>query len=527
MMIYIYAMQIYKKHLFILIVIFLSKVSCTCQTKSTTDGDMGMADATTAKDRAIDYQASDRDSSPGHDLAKDKNSILNDKNGLLTGWSKRFGDSQRQKGNRVAIDASGNVFLSGIFGGTIDLGGGPFKAEGQYDGFIAKFNPSGKLLWSQHLKPTQITWDAGIEKPTGPLYVDHLAFSVDLSGNVFIAGISAGSIDFGGQKVDLNANSAFMARYDSQGKLLWARRIGGQSAFDSFKIASIAAAPTGNLVLCGTFSGNLDLGGGPLQGQVYWATLDPSGAHLFSKGFKIDQAAFAPAEGNFLAVDPSGNSFITGMFYGNADFGGGNRTGAFYVVKLSTTGSHIWSKGFGTKDSLTFASIAIDSAGSVLLGGEMSATLDFGGNPLQTSAANDGDLFLAKLDSAGNHLWSKRFGGSSGTEFATNVCVDAKKSISLIGNATGPIDFGGGLLSGTGNKNDEDVVLAKFDSAGQHLWSMRSAPDPSSQSGTGIACESAGSLFITGGFFAHLDLGFGTLNSAGDMDLFLARITPP
>jgi hypothetical protein len=149
--------------------------------------------------------------------------------------------------------------------------------------------------------------------------------------------------------------------------------------------------------------------------------------------------------------------------------------------------------------------------------GYFNGSVDFGGGPL-TSVLGSFDIFLAKFDSAGNHLWSKRFGGAS-NEYPTAVAVDGSGNAFLTGDIFGSVDFGGGLLTSAGG---QDIFLAKFDPAGNHLWSKRFG-DTVGQLGKGIAVDGSGNAFLTGAFFGSVDFGGGPLTSAGLADIFLAK----
>jgi hypothetical protein len=119
---------------------------------------------------------------------------------------------------------------------------------------------------------------------------------------------------------------------------------------------------------------------------------------------------------------------------------------------------HLWSKSFGGSDWDDGYSVSVDSSGNVYITGSFSSsTIDFGGGAL-TNAGNS-DIFLAKFNSNGKHLWSKRFGGS-GDDYGQSVSVDS------LGNVYGTgffwssnIDFGGCPLSSAG---DYDIYLIKY-----------------------------------------------------------------
>src|SRR5205814_1754525 len=114
-----------------------------------------------------------------------------------------------------------------------------------------------------------------------------------------------------------------------------------------------------------------------------------------------------------IAVDGEGDVLVTGEAAGNVDFGGGPLGDAgigfdIFVVKLDSTGSHLWSKRFGDAANQGGAGIAVDAAGGVLVTGFLAGTADFGGGSLPSKGS--ADVFVAKLDADGGYLWANRFG---------------------------------------------------------------------------------------------------------------------
>src|SRR5262249_45698011 len=132
------------------------------------------------------------------------------------------------------------------------------------------------------------------------------------------------------------------------------------------------------------------------------------------------------------------------------------------VAKLDANGNHLWSKIFGDTGTQYAWGMAVDAAGDVAVTGAYDGTIDFGGGPL--ASAGSSDIYLAKLDPSGKHVWSKRFGSSTGDEGGYSAAIDAAGAIAITGPIAAPTDFGGGALAA-------GAYVAKFDASGQHLWS--------------------------------------------------------
>ena len=115
-----------------------------------------------------------------------------------------------------------------------------------------------------------------------------------------------------------------------------------------------------------------------------------------------------------IAADRLGNSYVTGWFIGTATFGGKTLTsdgeGDIFVAKYDGDGKILWARRAGGSSFDEGAGIAVDVSGNCYVTGYFSGTGTFGGVTL-TSRGN-GDIVIAKYDSAGNVKWAKAFGGS-------------------------------------------------------------------------------------------------------------------
>jgi hypothetical protein len=309
-----------------------------------------------------------------------------------------------------------------------------------------------------------------------------------------------------------------------KGAHTWSKRFGDSSTQE---VQSIATDGVGNVVLTGYFSGSVDFGGGPLWNtergtfDTFVAKLDLAGTHLWSKRFGLGESQYAYS----IATDSAGNIVLTGVLVGTADFGGGPLGSAggndVFVAKLSPTGSHLWSKRFGNVANQWGWSVSTDSAGNIVLTGWFGGTIDFGGQLL--SSAEGSDIFVAKLDPAGNHLWSKSFGVGN-DQYGRGIATDGAGNIVLTGDGfgIGSVDFGGGLLACGGLT---DIFVVKLDPAGGHLWS-KCFGDSTAQYSESIATDSAGNIVLTGAFEGTVDFGGQLLSSAGATDIFVAKLDP-
>jgi len=440
-------------------------------------------------------------------------------------WAKSFGSSANDIGKSVAVDSDGNVVITGWFYGTVDFGGGPLTSVtypwlnpiNYQDIFLAKYSPSsGGYIWAKRFG--DVGNDGGY------------SVAVDGNGDVIVVGSYQNSVDFGnGIKCPVYGQSdIFIAKYSGvDGSYLWAKQFGdlyGDYAY------GVAVDKNDNVYVTGQYQGTINFGGVSLSStsgnlSTFVVKLSSSGAHLWSKSFNSSVYSY----GRAISVDGSGNVALTGSFVGTMNFGGGSVTSpgtslATFIVKLSTSGTYIWSRSFGNATYGTLGmSVVCDNStsGDVIVTGQFQGSVNFGSGLLLSSTTTAPDIFLVKYSgSNGANLWSKTFDGvHSGTGFG--ITADANNAVFLTGSFNGTIDFGGGLLLSIA----DDVFVAKFSSSGAHIWSDN-FDYGLGQYGSAVATNGNGNISLTGYFYAGLDFGGGTLTNNGCLDIFVATLIP-
>jgi len=191
------------------------------------------------------------------------------------------------------------------------------------------------------------------------------------------------------------------------------------------------------------------------------------------------------------------------------------------VAKFNPSGTHLWSKRLGstTGDESAYG-VAMDGSGNVVVCGEATNAIDFGGGLL--SALGSSDAFVAGYAAAsGTHLWSRRLGGS-GNDYCYGVAVDATGNVAVAGSFEGTAAFGGTSLTAAGAG---DAFAAKYTATGAPVWA-RQLGGTSSDVGQDVAFAPSGHPVTTGYFYGLGNFGGTTLTSAGLSDAFLARLAP-
>lgn len=282
---------------------------------------------------------------------------------------------------------------------------------------------------------------------------------------------------------------------------------------------SVAIDASGNVIFAGYFWGSVDFGGGPLVSALddpFLVKLDSNGNHIWSQHF------FGSAHPTAIATDATGNTIMCGDHFSIA-FDGDTLTTAFYqdffLAKFDANGNHLWHHGFGDFEPQTDPVVAVDPSGNVIFACPLTGEVDFGGGTL-SSPQQFWDVAIAKFDPAGNHVWSQSFGEEFEDETATGVGCDANGNIYITGTYSGDIDFGGGTLPSA----SANVFVAKFDANGNHVWSDGFG-DTDVQEGTGLAVNSRGVVAVTGTFFGSIDFGGGVLtDETGVGSMFVASL---
>lgn len=427
-------------------------------------------------------------------------------------WSRSQGSIDSDSGTAVAVDAAGNVFVGGTFRGTMDLGTASVTSAGGADWFLAKYSPSGALLWVRNMGGTS---EDSLE-----------SIAVDPAGDVVATGRFAATASLGGASLVANGSLDIgIAKYNgATGAHLWSKRFGG--AYDDTG-AAVAVDSTGNVYLTGYFRGVVDFGGGTMRVpydtdlDVFVVKLDPTGAHLWSKNF--------PNTGNDRGYGLATNGAsvaVVGSFSNGIDFGGGQlfsqnaMTDGFVAVLNAATGAYQWARQLGSPDgSETAYGVDFNTNGNVLVCGVAVKAVDFGGGSLAALGGADG--FIAAYNGSGGHVWSRRLGGA-GNDYAYGVAHASDGTVYVTGSFEGSASFGGAPLVQVGGG---DVFVAKYNASGAAL-PARGLGGAGADFGQEIAVTPTGQPVVAGYFYGAGIFDGTSLTSLGMADSFVTKMNP-
>ncbi len=182
----------------------------------------------------------------------------------------------------------------------------------------------------------------------------------------------------------------------------------------------------------------------------------------------------------------------------------------------------IWAHTFGGAQEEILWDLAIGPGDRIAMVGTTRGAASFGGEVLQGSGNGDEDVFVALLDKDGKHLWSRRFGDGS-NQRPYGVALDKQGHVVVSGGFSGALDFGGSWSLKTAGK--QDVFVAKLNgTSGATEWAYRFG-DSTEQVGGRVVVTSDDEIVVMGAFFGQLDFGGKTsaLDAAGQ-DIFVAKL---
>jgi hypothetical protein len=514
--------------------------------------------------------------------------------GASIAWSTYLGGLSTDVGNAIAVDGSGNAYVTGYTTSTdfpTTLGAFDLSISGT-DGFVTKIGSGGGLVWSTFLGGSSSDYGTGIAVdsasqvtvcgytfsstfPTTPgaydiswagsydAFVTRLpangsalawstfvggvnsdyarALAIDASGNAYVTG-NTFSTDYpaaGGFDTALGGSiDAFVTKVNSAGSGLgWSSYLGGTSTYGSDVAYALSVDGSGNAYL----TGNTNSSDFPVTVGAFDTTLALSDVFVtrVNAGGTIAWSTFvgglSDEYGRAIQTDASGNVYVTGYTY-SSDFpvssGFDTVAGSLpdgFVLKLNPAGSAlVWSSFLGGNSSDYPQALAIDGAENVYVGGYTYST-DFPTAGGFDTVIQYTDGFVTKINASGASLaWSSYLGGSIDYDYVYGVAVDASGNVYATGY-TYASDFPTtpGAFDTTWN-GSYDAFVTKVNATGSSLGYSTFLGGTSSDYGYAIAVDGAGSAYVSGQTFSS---GFPTTPGAYDTsynsaDAFVTKLNP-
>jgi PKD repeat protein len=361
--------------------------------------------------------------------------------------------------------------------------------------------------------------------------------AVDPFGNIYVTGSFVSTITFGATTLTSGGGAdVFIAKYDSNGNVLWAQRAGGTNVDVSGAVCSDAA---GNVYIAGHFrSASISFGSTTLNivgfgADMFIAKYDSSGNVLWAQraGGTADDGA------NLLATDASGALYMAGEFasdtviFGstilvNTNFSGFSDVS---ITKFNSSGNVLWAKKAGGTNDMYAYGFVTDILGNVFVAGSFySSSITFGATTLFNSDTTETtqDLYVAKYSTNGNFLWAKSTGGNwdditiaVATDVSGNAYIGGSfASDSIIFNTTT-------LMNADTGGYGEDLFITKYDVNGNVVWAKRAGMQ-GGENVSSITANAVGNFYLAGYFYSDsLSLGAVTLynDTVNTTDFFIAK----
>ena len=349
-------------------------------------------------------------------------------------WTRLLGTSARDYGNGIALDSSGNVYVTGDTGGSLDGN----TLVGGKDIFLIKYDNAGNKKWTKQLGTA----------------ADDVALDIHITfdDSIYITGYTEGGLD--GNTL-VGGKDIFVARYDNAGNKQWIQQFGTTSDDMAYGITS----PQGYWIyITGITNGSLD-GSNTGGRDIFVAKLDnrlAGGSSLqWTKqtGTAADDWAYDITSDSGGSTDgDSGNIYVTGQTSGGLDGNTGAGSSDLFLVKYNNSGIKQWTRQLGTSSGDIAKGICTDSSGNVFVTGETSGSLDGNTN------AGGFDGFVVKYSSGGIKQWTRLLGGNV-SDWGSGITTDSSGNVFVTGETYGGLD-------GNTNAGHSDSFVIKYDSYG-------------------------------------------------------------
>lgn len=474
-----------------------------------------------------------------------------------------FGLTGTTQIGQLAVDASGNRYVTGGFTGTIGYGDTVVESSGGYDFFLAKLSPEGDLLWYRIAHGNAaMNEDFSLE--------GGLTLALDPAGNIYVGGAFVKELNFtdgngetvktltDGRDDDLINLEMFVAKYNAQGSLLWA--LGGESGSPAAEnslatginvVNSIMIDLEGYPYIAGSFSGTNFLGeevtvvGGS---DFFMASLDKNGNYMYwFDVFGTPDNDLATA----ISVDGLGYLNVLGvvgegrMYLPDSDIYWDNDTGDrdTFVISYDVNGEWYFASFMGAGDQIVGQTIVSVEDGSFFVGGYFSGEGYFEGSNEIFEAYGSEDGFIVKYDIDGDMIWVRHFGFSVAA--VDVVTLDENEDVIVLGRFTDAIIFEAESDNPVILTTDSfvNIFVAKYDKDGNFMWAKNiegtgaesadvifdreTRPFGTNPLDIVLSAYNGGEMILVGDYDATLNLDDIVLTSDGDRRVFFGVMTAP
>lgn len=432
-------------------------------------------------------------------------------------WAKKCSGSSQELGTSIVPDGSGNTYVVGYFGGTVDFDPGPatvnlISTGGTDDIFIAKYDFNGNYVWAKKFG------NAGTDRA--------LSVATDVEANVYVCGSFEGTVYFDPvvPLVSAGSSDAFILKLDMNGNYRVAHSFGSTSAD---KATSVTLDWDLHICLTGTFQGSCDFNPGPgittlvssgLE-DIFLTRLhaDPSYTYLISD-FAVRIGGPGSDVSSSVKTDIGLCVIVTGSYSSTVDFDPGagiqSRTSSgstdIFIAKYTAGGLYVWAIGMGGTLTDNGKSVTVDADGNVYSTGSFTGTVDF--NPdtgiSNLTSVTSRAIFIHKLTVSGTFLWAKQISATN-DQYSYSIALNGDRFVTIAGyfNGTGDFDPGPGTQNLT--SSGIDIFIDQLDQNGNYLWAGKLG-GAGTDLVSGLAIDGGNNFFLTGSFTGTCDFDAST-----------------
>jgi hypothetical protein len=380
----------------------------------------------------------------------------------------------------IAINPAGTPWTTGSIYNPFNFGAGSVTSTGSADVFLNKLDPATGLATASFT----FGYVGGADQNGNGV-------AVASSGNVAVMGSYLTEIDF-----------------DAAGG-------NGTDGLDYLSKASVVSGAAMNyfVVIDGTSSGQYAT---PIKAH----NVDVGTGALMAVASNPSQNAFAICGKTSRLLDASTTK--TGLLTGTGGAYGGGMD--IVVAKIDASGNIIWGKQFGGNADQVCESVAMDSAGNVIIGGNYTGTLSFSATVNLPVVADTtvGLIYVAKLASADGTPISAATWGTTGRSDVYGVAVDGSNNIVIAGSLGANVTFGTFAVSDLGLT---DAYVVKLNSSLVPQWAESFGDANYDQAAKAVGVSSTGNVFIGGAYEGSLGALGLTASSNTALDAFTAELS--
>jgi hypothetical protein len=445
-------------------------------------------------------------------------------------------------GKAITTDANDNIIVAELF--QTNINGKSFTSAGIIDGLFSKYDRNGNLIWDKTAGGANcITTPHGVETDAaGNVFVTgYFGQTANTTGR---------TISFDTKTITSKSDyDVFLAKYNSAGSIQWALALGNPTGVTEERAWDIAVDATGNSYICGAFAGTVDfnpLGTTPRNvsasgttNSLFLAKYDANGINLWAIKVDANLGAVLTEAYSSVDLDNAGNVILGGNYRNSITVGTNNftavgNTDIFIASFTQSNGTNNWAKTFGGagNDILSPGAMRVNAANEPHFTGRFAGTSNMGGTPISSTSGATTNMYLVGLNNTGTTKLALCVPSNSGQSGGHRVGFDIAGNVYITGWYSGTGSLNGINMQAKSGSNAADVALCKLSSTGTLQWfnTFGSAGFTGELNiSAGLQVDSENNLLITGKFYGqNIDWDPSPtmtliLSSAGQDDGFVAK----